>query len=153
MFHEGIWGEPMTNNGLAIDGEYAGAFPTGDGTAGGDFIAEFELQGIQPTLQSIQDNVFTPMCAVCHTGPTGPNLPGGQDLSTAAASFASLVDVPSIQQPAIMRVARNDSANSYLVHKLEGTAAVGNQMPAGGPFLDQATLDAIRAWIDNGANP
>jgi len=52
-----------------------------------------------------------------------------------------------------MRVAINDSANSYLVQKLEGTAAVGVQMPAGGPLPDQTTLDAIRAWIDNGANP
>jgi hypothetical protein len=26
-------------------------------------------------------------------------------------------------------------------------------MPSGGPFLDQETVDAIRAWIDSGANP
>jgi hypothetical protein len=140
-------------NGLAIDGEYSGSFPSGDGVNGGDFVAEFLLQGIQPTLQSIQDNVFTPLCAVCHTGPTGPNFPAGQDLSSAAASFASLVGTASIQQPAIMRVAINDSANSYLVQKLEGTAATGDQIPAGGPFLDQTTLYAIRAWIDSGATP
>ncbi len=140
-------------NGLAIDGEYSGAFPSGDGTEGGDFIAEFELRGIQPTLQSIQDNVFTPVCAACHSGPTGPILPAGQDLSSAAASFANLVGIPSIEEPAIMRVAIDDADNSYLVQKLEGTAAVGSRMPAGGPFLDQTTVDAIRAWIDSGANP
>ncbi len=51
------------------------------------------------------------------------------------------------------RVAAGDSDNSYLIHKLEGTATVGARMPQGGPFLDQATIDAIRTWIDQGALP
>ena len=50
-----------------LDGEFSGSFPSGDGTAGGDFVAEFTVDGIQPTLQSIQDNVFTPICSGCHT--------------------------------------------------------------------------------------
>lgn len=139
-------------NGVAIDGDFTGLLPSGDGVEGGDFVAEFELQRLQATMQSIQDNVFTPLCAGCHSGPAGPNLPSGQDLSSADASFANLVSVPSIQDPAIMRVAIDDANNSYLIQKLEGTATVGGRMPAGGPFLNQSTIDIVRRWIDQGAN-
>jgi len=140
-------------NGRALDGEFTGSLPSGDMIEGGDFVAEFLLQGLQPTLTSIQDNVFTPLCAGCHSGPPGPNLPAGQDLSSANASFTNLVGVPSIQDPSTLRVAVDDANNSYLIQKLEGTATIGGQMPLGGPFLDQSTLDVIREWIDRGASP
>ncbi len=143
----------LSVDGLALDGEYGGMFPSGDGNEGGDFIAEFEIQGRQPSLASIQANVFAVSCAVsgCHSGPTGPNLPQGMDLTSEANSFDNLVSVESVQSPGTLRVAPGDVANSYLVQKLEGTAAVGQRMPFGGAALDQATIDAIRTWIDNGA--
>jgi hypothetical protein len=53
--------------------------------------------------------------------------------------------------PTVLRVAPGDADASYLVQKLEGTAAVGGQMPVGSPPLDQATIDIVRAWIDSGA--
>lgn len=140
-------------SGIALDGEYAGSFPSGDGSEGGDFVAEFALQGMQPALASIQNNIFTPICAGCHSGPPGPNLPAGMDLSSAAASFSSLINISSFQLPTILRVAVGDADGSYLIHKLEGTAAVGGRMPLGGPFLDQATIDVMRLWIDGGAPP
>ncbi|HEX9852980.1 MAG TPA: hypothetical protein VGA68_08190 [Woeseiaceae bacterium] len=143
----------LDTDGRALDGEFTGMFPSGDGTDGGDFFADFEVQGIQPTLASIQSNVFTPICSNCHSGPVGPNLPAGMDLSSTAASFASLVNVASLEQASILRVAPGDADSSYLIHKLEGTATVGARMPQGGPFLDQATIDALRAWIDQGALP
>jgi hypothetical protein len=74
------------------------------------------------------------------------------DLSTADASFASLVGVSSIQQPTLLRVAGGDPDNSYLVQKLEGTAATGVRMPFGGSALDQALINDIRDWIADGAN-
>lgn len=138
-------------DGLALDGDFAGAFPSGDGTEGGDFVAEFEVRGVQPSLVSIQNNIFTPICSGCHSGPPGPILPAGMDLSSANASFASLVDVASFEVPTLLRVAVGEADNSYLIHKLEGTAAVGSRMPQGGPFLDQATIDVVRLWIDSGA--
>jgi len=140
-------------NAAALDGEFMGSFPSGDGTEGGDFVVEFEVQGIQPSLASIQNNIFTPTCSVagCHSGPPGPNLPTGMDLSSAAASFSSLINIASFQEPAIFRVAVGDADNSYLIHKLEGTSVQGSRMPQGGPFLDQATIDVIRLWIDSGA--
>ena len=139
----------------ALDGEFGGSFPSGDGTQGGDFIAMFEIAGIQPTLESIQNNVFTPICSACHTGPVSgmeSDLPSGMDLSDVTASFNNLVNVASLEVPALLRVDPGDPDNSYLIHKLEGTQAVGAQMPDGGPFLPQETIDVIRDWIQQGAS-
>ncbi len=139
--------------GMALDGEFTGNLPSGDGVEGGNFVVVFDVQGLQPSLASIQANIFTPTCSIagCHSGPAGPILPSGMDLSSADASFASLVNVASIEVPMTPRVAAGDANNSYLVNKLEGTAAVGARMPLGGPFLDQSTIDVIRLWIDSGA--
>ncbi len=134
----------------ALDGEFSGTFPSGDGTAGGDYTAEFEVVGIQPTLSSIQDNVFSPSCSGCHTG-SGDQLPGSMDLSDADASFDNLVDVPSVQEPMIDRVEPGDAQASYLIDKLEGTQSVGERMPAFAAPLEQSTIDTIRQWIDSGA--
>jgi hypothetical protein len=135
----------------ALDGEYSGSLPSGDGSEGGDFVATFTVEDVQPTLDSIQANVFTPICSTCHTGPTGDELPEGMDLSSADASFASLVGVASLEVPTDLRVAAGDANASYLVHKIEGTAAVGERMPLDLDPLDPAVIDAIREWIDAGA--
>jgi hypothetical protein len=140
----------------ALDGEFSGIFPSGDDTAGGDFEASFSLAvpASTATLDALQANVFTPSCAFsgCHSGPTGNLLPAGMDLSSADASFASLVGVASLQQPSLQRVTANDPDNSYLVQKIEGTAASGGRMPLSGGVLDQALIDDIRQWISDGAN-
>lgn len=139
----------------ALDGEFSGTFPSGDNIAGGDFEAMFSLavRVNTATLDALQANVFTPSCAFsgCHTGPAGGGLPAGMDLSSADASFASLVGVTSLQQSSLERVTANDPDNSYLVQKVEGTAA-GTRMPLGGGALDQALIDDIRQWISDGAN-
>jgi len=140
----------------ALDGEISGACPFGDGTEGGDFEAEFVVAtpvSAGATLDEIQAAVFTPTCsnAGCHTGPTGNILPGGMDLTDANARFNSLVGVASLQVPALSRVAANDPDNSYLIQKLEGTAAGDIRMPFGGGALDPALIADIREWISNGA--
>ena len=140
-------------DGVALDGEFTGSLPSGDGIEGGDFVAQFEVRGLQPSLDSIQANVFGPTCSVsgCHSGPAGPNLPQGMDLTSADASFSNLVGVSSVQNAALLRVSAGNADASYLVQKLEGTAGIGQTMPAGGSPLDPATIDVIRAWIDGGA--
>ena len=138
-------------SGNALDGEYSGTFPSGNGAAGGDFVATFTVGTIQATLQSIQDNVFTPICSSCHTG-VGTSLPGSMNLSNVTASRAALVSVASVEKPGVQRVAPSSSAASYIVQKLQGDPGIsGNRMPLGGPFLDQSTIDVIRQWIDAGA--
>jgi len=140
-------------DGTALDGEYMGTMPSGDGAEGGDFVAEFEIRGLQSSLESIQANIFGPTCSVggCHSGPEGGPLPQGMDLTSADASFANLVGIPSSENPGFQRIVPGDSNASYLVQKLEGTANIGQRMPAGGEPLDQATIDVIRTWIDSGA--
>jgi mono/diheme cytochrome c family protein len=68
------------------------------------------------TLSQIQAAVFTPICSGCHNGsnPPGGALPGSQNL-TAGNSFASLVGVSSLEQPALRRVKPGDPNNSYLI--------------------------------------
>jgi hypothetical protein len=102
------------------------------------------------TLVEIQAQVFTPRCAVCHFG-SGNELPFSMNLNSAEASFDSLVNVPSEQVPGLLRVKPDNPDDSYLIHKLEGTQAVGDRMPQGGPFLDAATIQGIRGWIADGA--
>jgi len=140
----------------ALDGENIGVFPSGDGVAGGDFEALFSVSSValSPTLDAIQASVFGPTCAtsLCHSG-NGTVLPGVMNLTTADASFASLVGVMSIEQPSLQRVATFDPDNSYLIHKIEGTAPLPNntRMPLGGAPLDAAVIANIRQWITNGA--
>jgi hypothetical protein len=104
------------------------------------------------SFADIQAQVFGPICSVCHTGPTSGNLPSGMNLSSAASSYAALVNVTSIQQSGLLRVEPGNPDDSYLIRKLEGGPGItGGQMPQGGPFLDQATIDTIRQWISDGA--
>jgi mono/diheme cytochrome c family protein len=98
-------------------------------------------------LASIQANIFTPICSVCHIGGGAPE---GLRLD-AADSFNLLVGVPSTEVPSLMRVKPGDPDNSYIIQKLEGHAAVGAQMPLGGPYLSISTIAFIRQWITDGA--
>ena len=109
------------------------------GNTGGPVTADF---------QSIQDNVFTPICSVCHVGASAPE---GLQLD-AAHSYNLLVGVPSVEEPNLLRVKPSDPANSYMLHKIEGAPGiVGGQMPLGETPLPQATMAAISQWITDGA--
>jgi hypothetical protein len=102
-------------------------------------------------FESIQENIFTPICTVCHAGGSAPE---GLRLD-AANSYNLLVGVPSTEVPSIMRVKPGDPANSYIIQKLQGIAAVGKQMPDGcptsQPCLTDAQIGFIQQWITNGA--
>ncbi len=141
----------------ALDGEFSGAFPSGNNAAGGDFAAQFMIAtvvAIGPTLNEIQAAVFTPTCAtsLCHSN---GNQEAGLGLGDAATSFADLVGEFSSQngQAAVMLVAPFDPDASYLIRKLENTAGItGGRMPPGGALL-QSDIDQIRQWILDGALP
>ncbi|MDP9012479.1 MAG: Ig-like domain-containing protein [Pseudomonadota bacterium] len=108
-------------------------------SSGGAVTADFK---------SIQDNVFTPICSKCHIGASAPE---GLQLD-AAHSYNLLVGVPSAERPSLLRVKAGDPNNSYMVLKIEGAAGIdGAQMPFGETPLPQATIDAIRQWVTNGA--
>ena len=122
-------------NGLDANGN-----PVGPGGGGGTpLTADFA---------SIQANVFTPICTKCHIGASAPE---GLQLDSDH-SYALLVGVASGEQPSVMRVAPGDPDSSYIIRKLQGSAGIsGGQMPLGGPYLPQATIDVIKQWITNGA--
>jgi hypothetical protein len=105
-------------------------------------------QPLTADFASIQEHVLTPICTRCHIGAGAPE---GLQLDSAH-SYALLVGVPSAEQPAVLRVSPGDPDSSYLLRKLEGAPGIsGAQMPFGGPYLPQATLDVIRQWIAAGA--
>lgn len=108
-------------------------------------------EGLQPTLRSIQANIFSPICAQpgCHVGATAQQ---GLMLDTEDNSFLDLVGINSTELPALLRVDPGNPDGSYLVHKIEGRATiVGAQMPLNQPPLSRAQIEAIRQWIQNGA--
>ena len=48
-------------------------------------------------------------------------------------------------------VTPGDAAGSLIIRKLSPTPPFGDRMPRGGPYLDDATIQVIRTWIDHGA--
>lgn len=125
----------------ACSGGGGGGLGGGGGGGGGGGTT------VLPTLESIQDNVFTPVCTTCHAGAAAPQ---GLRLEEGM-SLAMLVNVPSVEVPALLRVEPGNPDDSYLIQKIEGTAAVGERMPLGGAALPAATIAAIRQWITDGA--
>jgi hypothetical protein len=134
-----VWLAGCAGNGNGLD---ANGNPIGSGgTSGGG-------GGVSADFQSIQDNIFTPICTQCHIGASAPE---GLQLD-AAHSYASLVGVPSEEKPSVMRVKAGDPTNSYIIQKLTGAAGiVGNQMPLNQSPLPPAQIAAIQQWITNGA--
>src|SRR5882757_10044630 len=131
----GLYGCAGNGNGLDSNGN---PLTPGSGGSGG-LTADF---------QSIQDNVFTPICTKCHIGASAPQ---GLQLD-AAHSYNLLVGVPSAEDPSLLRVKPSDPDNSYMVQKIEGAPGIqGGQMPLGETPLPQATIATIRQWITNGA--
>ena len=129
-------GEGLDQNGQPLSGGGGGAPPS----------------GLQPTLASIQDNVFTVTCAVpgCHGGggaQQGLRLDPG-------FSAGNLINVHSPQDPNLIRVVPGDPDASFLIQKLQGAdGLLGERMPDGGPYLTTATINVIRQWIQDGALP
>src|SRR2546421_11318764 len=87
--------------------------------------------GLQPTLASIQDNIFTVTCAVsgCHGGPMAQQ---GLRLDPGF-SAGNLINVHSPQDSNLIRVVPGDPDASFIIQKLDGTPKTGPRMPDGGP--------------------
>ncbi len=114
-----------------------------------------EEEQLEPTFEFIQNTVFIPICAQCHTGDDAPrglqfDIPGIEPGST----YNLLVGQPSVGVPSVLRVVPGNPDDSYLIQKLEGAEGiVGERMPAGenNPFLSPAVTNNIRQWITDGA--
>jgi hypothetical protein len=101
-----------------------------------------------PTFTNIQQNVFNRICIDCHVGVAAPE---GLRLDSQN-SYSNLVNVPSQEQPDLLRVNPGNPDLSYIIRKLEGGPNItGGQMPLDRAPLDQRTINAIRLWIAQGA--
>jgi hypothetical protein len=100
-----------------------------------------------PSFAADIQSVFTNNCisSGCHNA----GAAGGMVL-LQGQSYANLVNVASTQEPGKTRVIPSDSANSYIVIKLEGRQTNGSRMPLGGA-LNSNSIQNIKNWIDKGA--
>jgi hypothetical protein len=94
--------------------------------------------------------IFTAACTSCHNG-VGGSLPGVMNL-TQNNAYNAIVNVNSLQNPALKRVLPGDVANSYLARKIDPTLGpiIGDQMPAAGSLTAQQ-IQTIKNWIAQGA--
>lgn len=105
-----------------------------------------------PSLAEVSRDLFETACADCHISQTLSDL--------WLASNAGLRDRllgPSLQAPALPRIAPGDPDGSYLWRKVEGShleaGGLGEAMPLGASRLSAAQTDLLRRWIEGGAPP
>ena len=91
--------------------------------------------------------IFSNNCVACHAGSQAPNL--SIDLCDG------VVDVASSQLVSMDLVTPEDPENSYLLHKMKGTAGsaggTGGVMPLSGQ-LPEADIHIVEDWIAAGAS-
>jgi len=101
-------------------------------------------------LTQIQDQVFTPICAECHSG---SQASAGLRLESVELAYEFLVSVTASGNQDFQRVVPDDPDNSYLVLKVEGDPRAGARMPLGRAALSGENIQLIRRWIEQGALP
>ncbi len=125
------------SNTVEVSAETAPAPPPPSGPV------DFETQ-VQP--------IFTKSCS-CHQS---VDAPLGEVL-LSGSSYDALVQVRSVESPALLRVKPGDPDSSYLVIKIDdgvpdvGSRRVGERMPRGMPPLRSEEIRTIRQWILEGA--
>lgn len=93
----------------------------------------------------VQQQVFN-QCIGCHGG--GTSAASGMYL-TEDKSYDNVVNVPSVHQPAKMRIAPNSTLNSYLIDVLQGTALATVHASLSSLKDDDVTL--VEEWVKEGA--
>lgn len=112
--------------------------------------------GVQPTLSSIQDDLFTPRCtqSSCHS----VEFHAGELVLVEGMAFAELaqpVNHPTALADGIQQVVAGDPEASFLWIKLQAglDPSFGTLMPQGSSTgLPPEDIDAVRTWIERGAD-
>jgi Carboxypeptidase regulatory-like domain len=120
--------------------------------AGGDDDAAERVQTSEAVSYARVQRVFTKYgCVGCH-----PGVNSSLDLRRGR-SYDSLVGVRALEDPRLVRVVAGDPGRSFLYLKLGGDApvadipAIGTRMPPRAPPIDEADLELVRTWIEQGA--
>jgi len=108
---------------------------------------------LAPTLENVQSEVFDVACASCHSGSSPA---GNLDLSSAEASYNSLVTRPADNSVAYENgwslVKAGEPDLSFLCRKIEYPGmGEGAPMPPGDEQLNDIYIDLVRRWIEEGA--
>ena len=92
--------------------------------------------------------IFTANCsaATCH------GLAESEGLRlTEGNAYGELVNVPSTQNPNIMRILPSRSDSSYLLMKVGPNPPQGDRMPRNAAPLSSSNIATIADWVDEGA--
>lgn len=103
------------------------------------------------TYTRVQDEVFTPRCALsgCHLGPASLAQEGL--VLTSDVAYDSVVMVRANQNSSIFRVTPGDPASSYLWRKITaGQPIIGDRMPQTGSITEEQR-QLVTDWILRGA--
>ncbi len=121
-------------------------------SANDDAEAMTDASALSPTFTNVYAQVLGRRSPSC---PTGSMPKGNMSLETQVAAYRALVRVAAAGASCAgggrVRVVEGNAAASLLVMKLAGTADCGDRMPLGGPYLDQAAIELVSAWIAAGA--
>ena len=103
------------------------------------------------TYTRVQDEVFTPRCALsgCHLGPASLAQEGL--VLTSGVAYDNVVMVRANQNASIFRVTPGDPVNSYLWRKITaGQTIIGDRMPQTGS-ITEGERQLVTDWILRGA--
>lgn len=129
-----------------------------------DLVCEPPLSGCDPqsvftsAYDRVQRQIFNQSCAVSGCHDSNSFTDAGNLLLESSAYPGNLIDrTPTnlaAQGQGWKRIIAGDTANSYIVHKLNGDFPgpdFGDRMPKDRAKLDQTLIDVITAWIQAGA--
>ncbi len=111
-------------------------------------VSEIPVSSDRVNLETIQETIFTPICAQCHIGSQAPL---GLRLESAQISFEHLVGVQAVGNTVFERVTAFEPDESFLMLKLLGDPLAGQRMPLGLSPLSSEQIELIRGWIAQGA--
>ena len=112
------------------------------GACGGDSGGSMNptSQPLMATFDSIQVHIFTPICAGCHSGAN----PAANLALDAMHSYNDLINIPSTEDPSVVRVKPGSPMQSFLVLHMEKEGDDG---------ATPTDLSFIEQWITDGAPP
>ncbi len=131
-------------------------------TVGGVDSNSVPIWLVEPTLSSIQENVFSRRCTlVCHNDTMqdpDPAIDCPPEATTGALdlregfSYTELVGIDSCMLPGMTRITPFNRSTSLLFLKIAfASPPAGERMPLDAAALSPEVVEVIGAWIDSGA--